>query len=753
MFEFLFKYPPAVFAKGSFVLLGRWPAWVLGMAILAAVGLLGWTIWRRRQRMAPGLFGLRPPAIWMFQTALIALILFLLWRPALSVATLRPQQNIIAVLVDDSASMGIREDGKARIEQAVATLNSGLLADLRKNFQVRLYKFGGNLERIEKPDHLAGKESASRIGDALKDVVADANTLPVGAVVLLSDGADNSGGIDLETVRDIRRHHIPIHVIGFGHDHAAHDVEILDVAAPQRALPESRLSAEVTLRQYGYAGHKARLAVRDGSRVLAGQEVTLKGDGIAQTERLLFDAGSSGAKNLRVSVDPLDGEENANNNSAAFLVNVQARKPRILYFEGEPRWEFKFIRRAVEDDHSLQLVTILRPTQNKIYRQGISNPKELESGFPVKPEELFAFDGLILGSTEAAYFDETQQAAIKEFVDRRGGGLLFLAGRFALAEGGWGKAPFADLLPVTLPSRTGTFHRDPTGVELTMAGRDSLICRLDEKPEANAELWKKLPALANYQEIGTPKPGAVTLAEMTPAGHGRLPLLVTENYGRGRSAVFATAGSWRWKMLREHTDQTHATFWRQFLRWLVSDTPGHVSASTRKPVLSDEGRVVLRAEVRDKTFQAASDARVEARILGPAGLTETVDLALRPGEPGVYSGEWNAPNPGSYAAEITARRGDEEIGRDSVMFRREDGVAENFRTGQNRELLQKLATETGGDYYTPVQARKLAKQISYSEAGISVRETRDLWDMPAVFLLALLLLASEWLLRRKWGIV
>jgi len=102
---------------------------------------------------------------------------------------------------------------------------------------------------------------------------------------------------------------------------------------------------------------------------------------------------------------------------------------------------------------------------------------------------------------------------------------------------------------------------------------------------------------------------------------------------------------------------------------------------------------------------------------------------------------------------VVATRGTEELGRDTITFRREDGVAENFHTEQNRELLEKLASGTGGRYYKPEDAQKLGKDISYSEAGITVRETRDLWDMPIVFLLLLVLRSGEWLLRRKWGVI
>ena len=308
-------------------------------------------------------------------------------------------------------------------------------------------------------------------------------------------------------------------------------------------------------------------------------------------------------------------------------------------------------------------------------------------------------------------------------------------------------------MPVQLPDTKGTFHRDFSNQELTAQGRASVICRLLEDPERNAERWTKMPQIANYNDVGEAKPGAVVLMDVVPAGRRRMPLLVTQNYGRGRTAVFATSGSWRWRMWQDHTDTTHATFWQQLMRFLVSDSPGQVSATTPRAVLSDETQVALRAEVRDKAFQAVTNAVVEAHIVGPDGVAASVEMTPQPQEKGVYTAEWNAEKPGSYVAEIVAGRGKEELGRDVVVFRREDGVAENFHSAQNRELLEKLADQTGGRYYTASNAGRLPEEISYSEAGITTRETKDLWDMPAIFLLALLLRGSEWVLRRRWGVV
>jgi hypothetical protein len=256
----------------------------------------------------------------------------------------------------------------------------------------------------------------------------------------------------------------------------------------------------------------------------------------------------------------------------------------------------------------------------------------------------------------------------------------------------------------------------------------------------------------NFQEVGAPKPGAVVLAEMTASGH-KMPLLITQTYGRGRTAVFATGGDWRWQMLQPVEDMTHEMFWRQLLRWMVTDTPTRVVASTPKQVLTDEGDAHLRAEVRDTTYLPTSDAQVEAHIVGPDGSSQTVEMHPDPLEQGVYTADWSAEKPGSYITEVIAKRGQEELGRDAIAMRRENGVAENFHLEQNRDLLEKLASQTGGRYYRSTETKELGQDISYSEAGITVRETKDLWDMPIVFFLALLLPSSEWLLRRKWGVV
>lgn len=765
MFEFFFKYPRSVYARGQFAFLGAWPKWTLVLLILAAAVALAWLIRSRLSQAAPAMRGWRVWVIWGLQTLLAAILLMLLWQPAITIAELKPQQNIIAVLVDDSRSMGISEDGSTRQAQAVSALQNGVLASLNHGFQTRLYRVDDVPARIDNLNDLKPAAPSTRIGDSLKQLSEETSDLPIGAVVLLSDGDDNTGGISADAINALRARHIPVHTVGFGRERAAHDVELDDAVIAPRALADSRIAAKITFHQRGYAAAKINLAVRDVTtgqpKVLASRAVTLGPDGNVQTETLMFDIGGAGARTLQIAAIPLAGEENTANNTLTRVVNVGSDPRRILYVEGEPRWEFKFIREAEEGDRMVHIASMVRTSENKIYRQGISDPKELASGFPARAEDLFAYQGLIIGSVEAGYFTPAQQELIREFVDRRGGGLLLLGGQFSLADGGWNASNLTDLFPTTLPTQAGTFHReaDPrngtthTTAELAPAGMDSIITRLVDDPAANAAKWKTLPYLMDYEDPGTPKPGAAVLANMiTPEGR-KLPLLITENFGRGRTAIMATGGSWRWQMSLPLGDTAHDLFWQQLLRWVVSDTPGHVTASVPAQMLLDNGAVTLTADVRDQQYNPAPDAKVEAHILGPSGVSALVEMSPVPDNPGQFQAAWSAPKTGAYLTEVTAQRNATELGRDILTFQRMDGVAENFHTEQNRDLLERLAAQTGGQYWKPADLGKLASAIPFSEAGVTMRETKDLWDLPLVFLVLLLLRFSEWWLRRKWGIV
>ncbi len=361
MLQFLFKYPSPVFTQGRFVLLSGWPVWLLLLLIAAAAGGLALLIRIRLREAAPKLRNWRVWLIWSMQSVLVALLLLLLWQPAMTVGELSSQQNIIAVVVDDSRSMAIADsDGKPRETAALTALNGGLLDGLRKRFQTRVYRLGHDLKQVDSLAGFAPADSSTHIGDSLQQLTAETSDLPVGAVVLLSDGGENTAGlggsgVGLTVLQSLRNRRLPVHTVGFGLEAHQHDLEIEDVTVASSAVANTRMAATLSLTQYGYAGQKAVLTVHSGDRALVSREITLAPDGQIQNELLFFSAGAAGAKSLTFGVEPLAGEENLANNAMTRPVLVSDAKRRILYIEGEPRWEYKFIRRAAEDDPTEQL--------------------------------------------------------------------------------------------------------------------------------------------------------------------------------------------------------------------------------------------------------------------------------------------------------------------------------------------------------------------------------------------------------------
>jgi uncharacterized membrane protein len=433
-------------------------------------------------------------------------------------------------------------------------------------------------------------------------------------------------------------------------------------------------------------------------------------------------------------------------------MEVPEQRRHILYIEGEPRWEYKFIRRAIDENPAVRVASLLKTTPNKFYRQGIESPDELVDGFPTEELALFRYDGIMIGSFEAAALTPAQHDMIREFVSRRGGSLLMLGGRRGLTDGGWGPTSVADVLPVRLPELDGpSFIREPAKAMLAPAGLTSAMTRLEGDDEANEAAWEGLPDLADFQTFGELKPGAETLLEARFMGDTR-PMLVHQRYGLGNVYVLATGGTWRWQMQLPHEDQRHETFWRQFLQAAATTAPQPVTLTSERVFYGDESTVVLRAEVRDKSYKPAADAAVSLEVSDGMGPPTTVEMTPVAGERGLYEAVYDTTHTGVFRFEALARTAaGEDLGRARFAVRREDGVIEHYRVQQNRALLERLAAATGGTYFAVGDVSKLPEAVSFSEAGSVERQVLDLWNIPLAFLVLLLLKSAEWLVRLYWG--
>lgn len=749
MFELLFTHPLWAYRTGTFAFANAWPLWMLAALIVLGWAVIALSLMRRR---ALGWRMLVP--IGILQGLFVAALAVLLWRPVLNVERVRDRENVLAIAIDASASMALPDEAigdapRSRLQRAVAALEQEALEPLARTFELRLFSFADRLTPLSSLEAVPPPAPQTRIGDAIEGIVQHAASLPLAGIVLVTDGAENGGSLTEERLAELASYGVPIHTVGVGPEIVRNDLELVRVDAPRTAPPGTLVGATVAIKHEGI--EQTRLRVYDRDALIATREIKLAPETDTTLVELDLPAGSPGTRELRFVLDDAPGETNLVNNRRLHVIDVPAERRSILYVEGEPRWEFKFIRRAATADRALRLASLVRTTPNKHYRQGVRSPDELRDGFPARAEDLFVYDAIIIGSYEASQLSAEQHQLLTEFVDRRGGSVLMLAGRFGLSAGGWQNSPLAQTLPVRLPDTAqNAFVQRAARVALTSYGAEAPIARLAPDSRRNAERWQSLPPLADYQDLGRLKPGATVLLEaVTPKG--RAPLLVWQRYGRGATAVLGTASTLRWQMHLPPEDQSHETFWRQLLHALVMQTPTRISLASEQPTYDDERRIKLEAQLRDARFEPINDAQVELTIAPEQGAPFSESMQPSGLGDGRYLATIDAATPGVYRASIVARRDEEELGRAFTHVVRTEGVAERFATHQHRAVLERIAAVTGGRYWRLDELDGLAAAIPYSKAGVVERMTLDLWNLPVVFLMLLALKLAEWVLRLKWG--
>ena len=244
--------------------------------------------------------------------------------------------------------------------------------------------------------------------------------------------------------------------MGLGDEDLSPDVQLSRVEMPRTVLVGTSLVVDVIVAHRGYSGRTVQLLVEDAGQLLATEDVTFERDGEPVVARVRIEAEDAGPRLLRFRVSAQRGERVTENNVRDVLVDVVNEAEKILYFEGEPRWEVKFLRRAVSEDENLQVVVLQRTAESKFLRLDVDDADELAAGFPKTREELFRYRALILGSVEASFFTHDQLDMITDFVSQRGGGLLVLGGRNAFAEGSYQGTRLAEALPVFMDDELST---------------------------------------------------------------------------------------------------------------------------------------------------------------------------------------------------------------------------------------------------------------------------------------------------------
>ena len=740
MFEFLFKYPRPDYTRSELVFTAEWPASLLILLAAAAVLGISALLWRRRGNATAW----QLLAVWVLQVSMLLVAAIVLMQPALKTEQLRPGQNAVALVIDESESMAYG-DGESRFDTAIANLGNAVSSEPAE-MSILHYAIAGDATRTTDFTSRLPTGKATAIGRSLVEIIEGARSQSLAAVILASDGIDTGGAMSTEQLAEIAALGVPVHTIGVGREQMPEDLELSRIVTPARALPGSTLSARVAIR-HDQPG-EARIRVYDGDELLASESVPLSATATMTTALVNFELRNVGYHRLQFSIDGGWDEPETRNNRRSALVKVEEQQFHVLYFEGEPRWEYKFMRRALAPEGDIGLVSLLRVSPNKFYRQGLQSAEQLQDGFPTTRDELFAYDALIIGSVEAATLDDAQLQLIGEFVSERGGSLLMLAGPNGLGNGGWGQSAIADLLPTTLPqSSIDSFTRKKAPVRLTPQGADTEMLRLADLPADNRSAWSDLPEVADYQLLGNLKPAAATLLELQTET-GPQPLLVTQPFGRGHVYILATGGTWRWQMSSPLEDLGHETFWRQFVRALVASAPPGVSLSASGE--NGDARVRLRAEFRDNAFRPVDGIGVSAVASHEDGESFALELLPSPDDAGVFIGDVPLNASGTWYFEAIAERDGEATHVVRTSAYSEADRAEHFDIRRNSALLRRLSDATGGRYFEAGNLDGLTELLRYSNAGITEQILRPVWDAPAWFLLLLAIKFTEWFLRRRW---
>jgi uncharacterized membrane protein len=752
-FELLFKYRPFLFAKGQFVIASPWPA--AAVLLTGAVATV-WSYGRTRGAARP----VDRAVLVLLRTVALAIVLFCLCRPTLLLSRAVPQQSFVGVLLDDSRSMRIADDGTPRSEFVGRAFgrDGALQKQLSDRFKLRFFRFSDSADRLSSVSDLAFDGRQTRLVPALGGAVQELSAVPLSGLVLVTDGADNGqAGEMTDLLLGLKARSVPVFTVGLGRERFAKDIELTRVDMPSSVLKGTSVTAEVRVAQRGLGGSKVQLQVEDGGRLVQSQEVKLPADGESAAVRVHLTASEAGPRTLRFRVAAHPEEPITENNQQDVLVQVMDRREKVLYLEGEPRFELKFIRRAVFEDKNLQVVCLQRTSQNKFLRLDVDDADELSGGFPRTREELFRYRGLVVGSVEASFFTPDQLRMIAEFVSKRGGGFLALGGRHSFAEGGYASTPVAEVLPVVLEEggRTEARFFAQLKVEPTPFGMTHGVTQLAATEDLSLERWKTMPPLSALNPVRRTRPGAVTL--LLGRGDGLSApqvVLAYQRYGAGKALAFTAHDSWLWQMHADVPleDMTHENLWRQLLRWLVSGVPGPVSVAVSPERTSPGAPVIITANVRDETYLDVNDAQVVARVTGPSGAERELPLEWTVGKDGEYRASSSLGEKGRHEVRVEARRAGKVLGSDTAHAQTADLDTEYFGAEMRRPLLERIAEQTGGRFYTPETVATLPTDLGYSGGGATVREEKPLWDMPALFLAILALVSAEWGYRKRKGL-
>lgn len=774
------------------------PDWVIPTAVIGGV-LFAVVLWAYVR--APASPWTRYFALALKLVAIAAIALCLL-EPLRRATRPRPQANVVAVLLDNSQSMlvGSGADAESRRERLVQKLRrqSPWRERLEQDFDVRTYAFDSRLFGAAEYAALAFDGHASSLFQSLETVGSRYRDRPVAGLLLISDGNATDVSTGAPEWGEIG---FPIYPVLDDSEADLRDVAIESVGVNQSDFEAAPVTMQVDVTSAGLSGEKlvAQLVDEKGDLVEE-QIVPLRQDGTPAGVHFRFRPEESGVRFYRVQVFPEsqreafgEGRSGAEvtlaNNSR--LVTVQGRRGpyRVLYLAGRPNWEFKFVRRSLDEDAEIELVGLVRMARKEpkfsfrdfetddtnplfrgfsedeeetaeqydepvLLRFGIDEGTELKAGFPKTADDLFGYHAVVLDDIEAEYFSQDQMLLLRRFVSARGGGLLMLGGPDSFAKGGYEKTPLGEMAPVYIDAAAReSVPEGPLKLELTREGWLEPWMRLRDTEVAEKDRLNSMPGFRTLSRVGHLKAGASVLATVEGPDGTSAPALVVQRFGKGRSAALLIGDMWRWAMRREDKDsQDLQQTWRQLVRWIVSDVPRRVELDVDQP--DDPAQPVeLNVTVRDPEYLPLDNATVELEIVSPGGKEFKLTAEPSAGEAGVYSTSYWPRDEGGYRVEAVVRGPDgSRLPTAEAGWTAQPAAGEYKSLQPNRALLDDLADRTGGEIVHLDALDDFVTSLPNRQIPVTETWVYPVWHQPWVLTFAIACLCAEWGLRRWRGL-
>lgn len=717
---------------------------VLIVAIVAwlAIIMLAWLAWRRSG------YVWRTGVLELLRVTIGFLALLTLGGPEWIEVEHPNERPVLVILRDSSGSMQTRdmlpgnEEAAGTARSRTAWLDSQLpqlpWSEWADKVEIVRQTFAGS----------DGETPADRATDIHAALVAALEQhRDLRAVVLLSDGDWNQGAAPVDAAVRLRVEQIPVFAVAVGSPQPLPDVEIVSLSPPSFSVVGKSLQIPFRLRSSIASDYEARvtLTTSDGGKLEKTVLVPAMGD---VDDLFVWTPDDAGKLQVTLDVESHPQEIRDDNNQSQVSVDIKAESLRVLVVESTPRWEYRFLRNALQRDPGVEVsCLLLHPEMSKP-----GGGSGYLDQFPAADEELSEYDVIFLGDVGVGEKQLSMRDCerIKGLVQQQASGLILMPGmqshQYSLLE-----SELKELYPVELDpaARRGFGSATPSPLQLTTLGQSSLLTKLADTAEENQAVWQNLPGFHWRAPVLRVRAGSEVLAIDEQS---RTPLLVTRPYGTGKVLFMGTDGAWRWRKGVE--DKYHYRFWGQVARWMAYQRQMAEGDLLRlfytpdRPVT--ESVVTLNATVLDAQGAPLAGSRVEAEVIGPGGERQQVRFRSEGEGWGLYTGRFAPQQPGSYQVRLACRD-------TSAVLRTEIEVR-----GAEREVVGKPARPDVLAEIAQVTRGKLIPAEDLRELGALVLQQPDpeprirrhlIWASPWWAATLVVLMGLFWTGRKMGGAI